>query len=293
MTSLSSDQLDAFEAVARLGNFSAAAKELHITQPALSRRVQALESALGLNLFLRATTGAELTPEGYRLLNYVKARQALESELRADLGRDARAEGLGGMIRIAGYSSLLNQFVAPALAPLLRENPRIQISFIASQGVRPPQRQVGMVQRAEVDFLVSTEKAASRELESQLLGLQELVAIESSKYSQRKNTFVDSRAEDLTTETFFSRNPSFRRDYERSFLHDEEGIVNGVTLGLGRAVVFSTMLRPGLPVRRIPGWKSLRWKLYLTSRRQSHPPKLLQVANQVLMEAIPKILGHG
>ena len=56
--------LRAFVAVAKLGSFRAAAAELHLSQPALSRRIEKLEGALGVRLFDRTTRKVDLTTVG-------------------------------------------------------------------------------------------------------------------------------------------------------------------------------------------------------------------------------------
>ena len=56
--------LRAFIAVAKHGSFRAAADELHLSQPALSRRIEKLESALGVRLFNRTTRKVDLTTVG-------------------------------------------------------------------------------------------------------------------------------------------------------------------------------------------------------------------------------------
>lgn len=66
--SLSSLHLDAFFTAAQLLNFSQAAKQLHITQSALSQRIKALEEDLSLRLFVRKPRGVELSVAGERLL---------------------------------------------------------------------------------------------------------------------------------------------------------------------------------------------------------------------------------
>ena len=63
--------LRAFEAVARLLSFRAAAEELHLTQPAVSRQIRGLEDELGATLFLRGTRHVELTGPGALLLRNV------------------------------------------------------------------------------------------------------------------------------------------------------------------------------------------------------------------------------
>ena len=61
------NQLRYFQAVARLQNFRAAAEELYISQPSLSRSIDALEDELGVVLFERAGRGITLTAEDFFL----------------------------------------------------------------------------------------------------------------------------------------------------------------------------------------------------------------------------------
>ena len=64
---LSIGPLRAFEAVARRLSFSAAAEELFLTQPAISRQIKSLEDELGAPLFVRGTRKVELTGAGVQL----------------------------------------------------------------------------------------------------------------------------------------------------------------------------------------------------------------------------------
>lgn len=288
--SFNSDQLDAFEAVARLGNFSVAARELHITQPALSRRILSLEGAVGAQLFIRKSTGVELTRTGSKLLSFVQSRQAMEKEFRAGLG-GARSASLGGVIRVAGYSTTLHQVAIPALAPLLRKHPRLQLHCVATQSARPREHESGLILRAEADFLFTIQRFEQNELEGQLLGELDLVVIESARYRQRTDTMLDARPEDLSTEAYFRRYPARRVPYERSHLYDEEGILKGVALGLGRAIVFRSMLAKAKGIRVVPGWAPIHWKLYLVHRRQAYYPRWFQLAKETLLKNCPPMLG--
>lgn len=68
---MTSFEIEAFLAVVRCGNMSAAAKSLYITQPALSHRIHALEKELGCTLFMRGKgiRSSELTPQGKHFLS--------------------------------------------------------------------------------------------------------------------------------------------------------------------------------------------------------------------------------
>lgn len=66
-------RLAVFDAAARLGGFSAAARELGMTQPAVTRQIRALERSLGRDLFVRTANRSELTDAGRRLHDHVAA----------------------------------------------------------------------------------------------------------------------------------------------------------------------------------------------------------------------------
>jgi DNA-binding transcriptional LysR family regulator len=75
-------QLRAFVTVAREGNLTRAAQRLHLTQPAVSQQIKALQSALNLQLFARTASGMVLTEDGARLLPYAERVMESMSEFR-------------------------------------------------------------------------------------------------------------------------------------------------------------------------------------------------------------------
>ena len=64
--------LDTFYWIATLGSFRAAAEQLHLTQPAVTARIQMLEQDLGAEVFLKDTRKADLTAAGRTLLPYAE-----------------------------------------------------------------------------------------------------------------------------------------------------------------------------------------------------------------------------
>src|SRR5262245_57037621 len=130
---LSHDQLRAFEAVVRTGGFTRAAAELHLSQPALSRRVANLEEELETVLLERRRARVALTAAGRRLFAFTEAQRALEEELVADLMPPGTPHGL---FRLAGLSSFIPSVVLPALGRFLRDSPSVHIELHTEEGDR-------------------------------------------------------------------------------------------------------------------------------------------------------------
>ena len=120
--------LRAFEAVARRSSFSAAADELHLTQPAISRQIKGLEEELGAPLFLRGTRSVELTVAGTQLLRgVIPLLQRLDTTVRQI--RSARGRRHVSITTFASFASL---WLLPRLALFQREHPDIDIRVSAN-----------------------------------------------------------------------------------------------------------------------------------------------------------------
>lgn len=105
----------AFETTARLGSFTAAARETGLTQPAISQRIAHLEHQLGTKLFVRKTRAIHLTTEGEAWLPHVQASlNALRdsSEALFGVGRNK--------IVISASSSIVQHWITPRLPALLQ-----------------------------------------------------------------------------------------------------------------------------------------------------------------------------
>jgi len=116
-----------FYTVANAGNISKAAKELYISQPAISKSIQKLEESLNCKLFSRSSRGVILTDEGNLLYGHVK--DAFET---LNLGEDKlkRSIELGvGHLQIGVSSTLCKYMLLPYLSEFIHQNPHISISI--------------------------------------------------------------------------------------------------------------------------------------------------------------------
>jgi DNA-binding transcriptional LysR family regulator len=116
-----------FNCVAETGNISHAAKQLFISQPAISKAIQSLEENLNTTLFIRSSRGVKLTEEG-RLL-YEHTNSAFEILGRAEESI-RRIHELGiGHLRIGASTTLCKNLLLPYLNTFVRQNPHIKIAI--------------------------------------------------------------------------------------------------------------------------------------------------------------------
>lgn len=116
-----------FYTVANTGNISKAAKELYISQPAISKSIQKLEEGVGCRLFSRSSRGVVLTDEGRLLYEHVSS--AFET---LSLGEEKlrRSIELGvGHLNIGVSSTLCKNLLLPCLKEFIRHNPHISLSI--------------------------------------------------------------------------------------------------------------------------------------------------------------------
>ncbi|MDO9709451.1 LysR family transcriptional regulator [Paracraurococcus lichenis] len=118
----------AFVRVAELGGFSAAARALNTSQPAVSRQVADLEARLGARLLHRSSTGVSLTEEGRVFLD--AARQALDAADGALGAVGARRGEVSGEVRLGTPLAFGRLHVVPRLPALLERHPGLSIDLV-------------------------------------------------------------------------------------------------------------------------------------------------------------------
>ena len=281
--SLSSLQLDAFAAVSRCLSFSRAARELHVTQSALSQRISNLEEHLGLTLFVRDRSGVRLTEPGLRLVRYCESKIGLEQELLGEIKAGDSTE-IAGRLRIAGYSTVVRSLLLPRLADLLRTHPNVGLEFELAEMRDLP----GKLLRGESEFIVLDHRLERAGVEATVIGEEQYVLIESSAYRGRVSVYLDHDSDDTMTERFFKHQgkaavPPMVQKRSRSFLDEIYAIIDGVRLGLGRAVVPRHLLGKSAGVRVVAGYRPLRVPVVLHHFTQPYYSRLSQHALKALL----------
>lgn len=123
--------LRAFEAVARRLSFSAAAEELFLTQPAISRQIKTLEDELGAPLFVRGTRKVELTNAGSQLLRGVMPLlQRLDQTVRQIRSARGRRH-----VSVATFASFASLWLLPRLRAFEAMHPDIDIRISATDAM--------------------------------------------------------------------------------------------------------------------------------------------------------------
>lgn len=116
-----------FNAVAKTGNISEAAKELYISQPAISKAISKLEQNLSVPLFVRNSRGVKLTEEGEQL--YVHTKLAFET-LKEGEELIKRNQVLGiGHVRIGVSTTLCKYLLLPYLKDFIARYPHIRFTI--------------------------------------------------------------------------------------------------------------------------------------------------------------------
>src|SRR5258707_12553981 len=127
MRSLNLDQLRAFVEVVERGSFTAAAKELNLTQPAVTHQVQELERRFNVDLVERFGKRAYLTQAGEKLIAH--ARQLLEDDARTQMEMRRFDGGWLGRVRIGTSATVLMYALPPILRRPKTDHPKLQINF--------------------------------------------------------------------------------------------------------------------------------------------------------------------
>lgn len=125
-------QLRSFVAVCRQGTISGASDAVHITQPALSRQIQELESEFGCTLFSRGKRRVTLTEAGYAFLRRAEEILALESRLHEEVSQAAGASG--GLVRIGCVESSASRVLATMAARWQKRFPGLQLEVYGADG---------------------------------------------------------------------------------------------------------------------------------------------------------------
>ncbi len=266
------DDARIFLAVARAGQILGAARRLELNHATVSRRVAALEAAIGAKLFRRLTTGSELTPAGARFLAVAERMEADMIAARAEISGEA--EEVSGTVRIGAPDGFGVAWLAPRLGTLTAMHPALRIQLV------PVPRSFSLSRR-EADIAITTERPAEGRLVAQKLVDYSLGLFASRAYV-RKHGLPATAAElsahrlvgyvpDLVVSPSLAYAGEFSPDWDAAFsISSALGQVEAVRSGAGIGILHSFIARslPELvPVEAAKPIRRAYWMVYHESVR--------------------------
>jgi DNA-binding transcriptional LysR family regulator len=166
-----------FLEIVNCGNFVRAAERLHLTQTAVSVRVQTLESLLGKKLFVRNKAGATLTPAGEQFMRFAPLLVQMWERARHQL---AAPEGVRAVVAVAAELSLWNPFLLDWLIWMRRSAP--QLALRTSVGL--PEGLMDQVAEGVIDIAVLYSPQRRPGLQVELLMKEKLVLVTTARRKQ-------------------------------------------------------------------------------------------------------------
>ena len=279
----------AFVAVADRGSFSAAAAALHITQPALSRRIAELESALGLRLLERTSRRVALTQGGEDLL--ARCRQLLAEG--ASLHERARslAQGRAGTLRLGCAPMIMESVVAPLIAQYRKVCPGVDLQLFEQGGASA---QAALL-RGQLHAAIASPM--ERGLQSRLLFPWRLLAVVPQGHPMARARSIDiarlAHEPILVLPSGFGTRAVFDAACETSGVRPTirmeaaaaQTLVAAARSGYGVAVVPTVLIMSRQGVKVLPllaSGKSLgRWLAFMWNEQRPQPSYLAQFGDLV------------
>jgi len=267
------DDVRLFLSVARSGQFLSAARKLGVNHATLSRRISALEAAIGTQLFLRSTNGCELTEEGQRLLAGAERMETEMLNAQANLGRVDTA--VAGTVRIGAPDGLGVSFLAPRLGRLTARYPDLKIQLV------PVPRSFSLSQR-EADIAITIERPEQGRLMFSKLTDYSLGLYASEAYLAEYGTPADVDAlkrhrrigyvEDLIFSPSLNYTGEIMRDWDAAFeISSATGQTEAVRSGAGIGILHNYIAGQYPELLRIMphlGIGRSYWTAYHESARQ-------------------------
>ena len=149
-----------FKEVAEVGNITAAAQALYISQSAVSQSIKQLENDLQTRLFSRNSRGVTLTAEGKMLYEYVRSAMGLLETGEEKLSQTRELQM--GQLVIGASDTVTSQFLLPYLDSFHRDHPAIHIQIISGRS----HKVLGLLRSGKVDIAFASTPTDMTSLEA-------------------------------------------------------------------------------------------------------------------------------
>jgi DNA-binding transcriptional LysR family regulator len=287
------DDVRVFLAVARAGQILGAARRLGLNHATVSRRVAALEEALGAKLFQRLTTGTELTPAGQRFLPVAERMETDMIAARADLASEG--DEIAGPVRIGAPDGFGVAFLAPRLGELTARHHDLTIQLV------PVPRSFSLSRR-EADIAITVERPAEGRLVAGKLVDYTLGLYASKDYVERfgQPETVDALAghrligyvPDLIINPSLDYANEFWREWETNYaISSALGQVEAVRSGAGIGILHTFIARSVPELVPIDVASPIRRAYWLVYHESVRPMRRIQAVSSFISEVVEKERG--
>lgn len=229
-----------FKEVAETGNISVAAKNLYISQSAVSQSIKQLETALQARLFSRSPRGVSLTGEGQMLYGYVRSALGLLATGEDKLSQAQQL--LLGTLVIGASDTVTSWFLTPYLESFHREYPGIRLKIVSGRSAKV----LSLLKSGAVDIAFASSPADKTSLTTWPCFSTHSVFVAGSGYScdfEHVHTMQEIAAFPLI---LLERKASSRLFLEQCFL--EKGITLTPEIELSSRSLLVSLSRIGLGV---------------------------------------------
>ncbi|MBT8155375.1 LysR family transcriptional regulator [Epibacterium ulvae] len=279
----------AFLATADTGSLSAAARQLRLTQPTLSRQVAALEDEMGVMLFERLGRALQLTDAGHELLAH--ARQMGQAAEAFAITATSQSQEVEGLVRITA-SDVFSVYVLPQALRILAERaPRLKIEIVADNDLRD-------LMRREADIAIRHVRPDQPDLVARLVQEARAYLYASEDYVKAhgapatladcsQHEFIGFGAVDEMVE--FLKPLGIETTAENFRFNTHNGLVAWelVRQGFGIAIMASDAgdNTPGV-IRILPQIAPVPFPIWLTTHRELHTSRKIRFVFDVLAEVL-------
>lgn len=218
--------LDTFYWVTQLGSFRAAAEHLHLTQPAITARIQALEQDLGTDVLVRDTRNADLTAAGRKLLPYAEKLMELD---QAVIGAFSNTTTVEQTVRLGSSETIVGSWLPDFLAHYAKSRPNLSFDLTvdATNNLRN-----SLVSR-EIDLAFLMGPIAEASIENVALCEYEMVFSATPKITTQKKIWTLNDLAQESILTFSGNTRPYRQIKEllKPFINGELKITSSASLG--------------------------------------------------------------
>jgi DNA-binding transcriptional LysR family regulator len=165
----------------------------------------------------------------------------------------------------------------------LRDNPRLEFfSHSAELDELTP-----LLRNSKVDFIIHNKLSTHNSIENLFLGYEDNVLVKSKKHDL-SHIYLDHDPLDVTTSSYFKLKPELAKNIKKRYLDDVYGLIDGVKLGLGRAILPLHLIKDEKDLTVLYPRTKLRVPLYLQYYKNSYLTKIEKEVISAVMDFFQK-----